>query len=172
MGVVCRSRWVSRRPRFGCREATAGLHRTPASRLEKCFSRSEEMGGCETLRFFSFESRGARCPGLHPGYVSSACALGSPRRGVRQIPDEATSSEVGSTHFGAASTDVTEVSVQIAAALSWVAIGCAQSVAFLVYDAANYTCFAVDCSKSAATCSRLHSTASGTPRTDDSPPVV
>jgi hypothetical protein len=38
MGVVCRLRWVSRRRRFGCREATAGLHGTSASRLENVSS--------------------------------------------------------------------------------------------------------------------------------------
>jgi hypothetical protein len=106
------------------------------------------------------------------GFVSPACALGYPRRGQRQIPNEATSSEAGPTSFGASSTEVQAVWVQIAAAFSWFAIDCAQSVAFLVQFAASYACFAADCSKSAAACGKLHRTAPGTLRTDHSPPGV
>jgi hypothetical protein len=106
------------------------------------------------------------------GLVSPAGAIGHLRGGQHQIPNEATWSEAGLTHFGAASIEVPAVSVQIAAALSWFAIGCAQSVAFMVQGAAKYACFAADCSKSATTCGRLHWTARGTLRTDDSPPDV
>jgi hypothetical protein len=108
------------------------------------------MGAAKFCDFFSFESRWARCPGLHPGYVSWACALGHSRRGQCQISNEATLSEAGQTHFGAASTAVPAISVQIAAAFYLFAIGCAQSVAFLVHDAAKYAYFAPDCAQSAA----------------------
>jgi hypothetical protein len=84
-----------------------------------------DPSGCQpagtTSWFFTFPEAPAplNCAGL----VCPACALGYPRCGQSQIPNEATSSEADPSHSGAASTKVPAVSVQIAAAFSWSAIG-------------------------------------------------